>query len=150
MSIFRSHKAYTYYRQQHVTTYGQVFGLPIVVNVPQKGCTYRTLYETIVDHIKRYVNISQDGRTGDLFNLVVVNSYGSQEVQKLKDRNQLLKLTSKKERERGREFNTFFCLGQTYIGCDWVQEMKEKCYDVKAAEVSSTTILSYQTNPISL
>ena len=110
MSIFRSHKAYTYYGQQHVTTYGQVFGLPIVVNVPRKGCTYRTLYETIMDHIKRYVNISQDGRTGDLFNLVVVNSYGSQEVQKLKDGNQLLRLTSKKEREREREreFNTFF------------------------------------------
>ena len=107
MSIFRSH---TYYEQQQVTTtYAQLFGLPIVVKVPRKGCTYRTLYKTIMDHIKRYVNISQDGRTGDLFNLVVVNSYGSKETQKLKDGNQLLKLTSEREIERGEgEFNTFF------------------------------------------
>ena len=138
MSFFRSHKSYTYYGHQHVTTYGEVFGLPIVVNVPRKGCTYRTLYETIMNHIKRYVNISQDGRTSDLFSLVVVNSYGSQEVQKLKDGDQLLKLTSEREREN----LLSFCLGQTYIGCDWDQEMKEKCYDVKAAEVSTTTILS--------
>ena len=103
MSIFRSHTSYTYYKNQHVATYGQVFGLPIVINVPRKGCTYRTLYKTIMDHIKRYVNISQDGRTGDLFNLVVVNSYGSQKVQELIDGDKLHKLTSEREREGKRE-----------------------------------------------
>ena len=46
-------------------------------------------------------------------------------------------------RERGREkdrIKYLFCLGHTYVGCDWDQEMKEKCYDVKAAKVSTTTI----------
>ena len=45
------------------------------------------------------MNISQDSRTDDLFNLVIVNSDGSQEVQKLKDGDELLKLTSERERE---------------------------------------------------
>ena len=71
-----------------------MFGVPIVVNVPQKGCTYHTLYETIMNHIKRYVNISEDSRTYDLFNLVIVNSDGSQEVRKLKDGDELHTLTS--------------------------------------------------------
>ena len=110
MSFFRSLKPYTYYGQQHVSNYGQVFGLPIVVNVPRKGCTYRTLYETIMNHIKRYVNISEDSRTDDLFNLVIVNSYGSQEVQKLKDGDKLHKLTSERERERER-INYLFAIG---------------------------------------
>ena len=100
MSIFRSHTSYTYYGQQQVTSYSQVFGLPIVINVPRKGCTYRSLYKTIMDHIKRYVNISQDGRTGDLFNLVVINSYGSQKVQKLMDGDKLHKLMSEREGEK--------------------------------------------------
>ena len=55
-----------------------------------------------------------------------------------------------RERGRGKEkIKYLFCLGQTYIGCDWDQEMKEKCYDMKAAMVSTTTILSYQSNSIS-
>lgn len=38
----------------------------------------------------------EEEKNNDLFKLVVVNSYGSQEVQKLKDGDQLLKLTSKR------------------------------------------------------
>ncbi len=37
----------------------------------------------------------EEGKEMDLFQLVVVNSYGSQEVQKLKDNDQTLKLSSK-------------------------------------------------------
>ena len=31
-----------------------MFGLPIVVTVPRKGCTYRVLHDTITSHISRY------------------------------------------------------------------------------------------------
>ena len=74
----------------------------------------------------------------DLFRLVVVNSYGSQEVQRLQDNAAPLKLTS--------ELQLSYCLdaglsvlsvcsGQTYIACNWTTEMKEKCYDLETAEV---------------
>lgn len=46
-----------------MTTYGQVFGLPIVVTVPRKGCTYRTLYETILTQIDRCI-IKLDANKG--------------------------------------------------------------------------------------
>lgn len=39
-----------------MTSYGQVFGLPVIVTVPRKGCTYRMLYETISSQISRVVN----------------------------------------------------------------------------------------------
>lgn len=51
-----------------------------------------------------------------LFQLVVVNSYGSQEVQKL----ELAK--------------TYKLSGQTYIACDWQADVREKCYDKEIAE----------------
>ena len=76
-----------------MTTFVQVFGLPVVVTVSRKGCTYRTLYDTIMSQITRFV--SEVPKAGDLFNLVIVNSHGSQEVQKLKDNKEMLKLTSK-------------------------------------------------------
>jgi len=55
----------------------------------------------------------------DLFQLVVVNSYGSQEVQKLKDDDKNpLKLNS-----------------QTYIACEWQSDVKDKCYDLNVAQL---------------
>lgn len=48
-----------------MSTYGQVFGLPIVVTVPRKGCTYRTLYETIMGQINRYVTIPKEETNGE-------------------------------------------------------------------------------------
>ena len=82
-----------------MTTYGQVFGLPVVVTVSRKGCTYQALYDTIMSQITRFV--SEISKAGDLFNLVIVNSYGSQEVQKLKDNDEMLKLTSKDYNSNG-------------------------------------------------
>ena len=29
------------------------------------------------------------------------------------------------------------CVGQTYVACDWVSEVKEKCYDAELAEASN-------------
>ena len=92
-----------------MTTYGQVFGLPFVVTVSRKGCTYRALYDTIMSQITRFVSEtdSEDetdteiSKAGDLFNLVIVNSYGSKEVQKLKDNKEMLKLTSKDYNSNG-------------------------------------------------
>ena len=46
-----------------------------------------------MSQITRFV--SEVPKAGDLFNLVIVNSHGSQEVQKLKDNKEMLKLTSK-------------------------------------------------------
>ena len=82
-----------------MTTYGQEFGLPVVVTVSRKGCTYRALYDTIMSQITRFV--SKVPKARDLFNLVIVNSYGSQEVQKLKDNDEMLKLTSKDYNSNG-------------------------------------------------
>ena len=46
-----------------MTSYGQVFGLPIIVTVPRKGCTYRMLYETISSQISRVVLKPQKKKT---------------------------------------------------------------------------------------
>ena len=54
---FRVQKSYSYFSTKSTTTYGQVFGLPIVVTVPRGGCTYRQLYSTILDQTKRYVSV---------------------------------------------------------------------------------------------
>ena len=43
-----------------MTTYGQVFGLPVVITVPRKGCTYRTLYDAIISQIGRFVIKSEE------------------------------------------------------------------------------------------
>ena len=48
------------------------------------------------DEEKHKEEEEEENKNNDLFKLVVVNSYGSQEVQKLKDGDQLLKLTSKR------------------------------------------------------
>jgi hypothetical protein len=54
MREIKTHSSYSYYGGQKYTTYGQVFGLPIVVTVPRKGCTYKTLYDIICKQISRY------------------------------------------------------------------------------------------------
>ena len=41
------------------STYRSVFGLPLVVSVPRKGCSYQTLRCCILNHCTRYVKISQ-------------------------------------------------------------------------------------------
>jgi ubiquitin carboxyl-terminal hydrolase 4/11/15 len=200
MREIKTHSSYSYYGGQKYTTYGQVFGLPIVVTVPRKGCTYKTLYDIICKQISRYtlggeqeqemekvienddsqepveemecevtvepepsddtsavskevtppvdneeeltsesssakgqedegsaaVNEQQKDKNNDkmdadkqeMFKMVIVNSYGSQEVQKLTANSaQTLKLTS-----------------QTYIACDWDSDVKEKCYDISKAD----------------
>jgi ubiquitin carboxyl-terminal hydrolase 4/11/15 len=53
-----------------------------------------------------------------MFQLVVVNSYGSQDIKKLPNDDSVLRLTS-----------------QTYVACDWTTEVKDKCYDTEAATV---------------
>ena len=51
---FREAQAYTYSSK---STYGSVFGLPLVVSVPRKGCSYQTLRSCILKHCTRYVKI---------------------------------------------------------------------------------------------
>ncbi|XP_019850806.1 PREDICTED: ubiquitin carboxyl-terminal hydrolase 4-like isoform X2 [Amphimedon queenslandica] len=152
----REIKRYTsasYFSQKHMTTYGQVFGLPVVVTVPRIGCKYRSLYNVIMSQITRMVikpeREKEEKNTGakksneivetntmpiesnndsdeagelkrdkkcDLFRLVICNSYGSQEITRLEDDDEFIKLSS-----------------QTYIGCDWEFEDKEAFYNVKEA-----------------
>ena len=45
--LSRSTKSY-YYGSSKTSTYGTVFGLPIIITVPRKGCTYSSLYDIIV------------------------------------------------------------------------------------------------------
>ena len=103
----RVQKSYSYFSKPASTTYGQVFGLPIVVTVPREGCTYRYLYSAIIRRTSRYILqqktddeekmecIGKDRETNvDLFKLIMVNSYGSQEVQQLNDDDTKLILTS--------------------------------------------------------
>ena len=82
----------------------------------------------------------------DLFKLVVVNSYGSQEVQKLNpEQDHLLKLTSVCNITFVLSVCVCACVcvvlkfsvvGQTYISCDWEVDIKEKYYDLQRADVS--------------
>ena len=48
-----------------MTTYGQVFGLPVVVTVSRKGCTYRALYDTIMSQITRFVIKPEKEKKGE-------------------------------------------------------------------------------------
>jgi uncharacterized UBP type Zn finger protein len=114
MREIKTHSSYSYYGGQKYTTYGQVFGLPIVVTVPRAGCTYSALYDTIRKQMNRYVRRADQDI---LFEMNIINSYGSQEVQKLNaNSEQILQLTS-----------------NTYIGCDWETDMKDNCYDIQKA-----------------
>eukprot|EP00731_Ephydatia_muelleri_P021821 Em0014g412a len=58
-----------------------------------------------------------DGGERDLFQLKVVNSYGSQDVNTLNDDGKPIRLSS-----------------QTYIACDWSETTKQDCYDSTVAE----------------
>lgn len=90
----------------------------------------------------------------DLFRLVVVNSYGSQEVQRLKDDDSIpLKLGSEsmcvlreEEGGGGGELITvlYICSvavssDQTYIACEWQTDVKDECFDVQKATVRNLT-----------
>ena len=74
-----------------MSTYGQVFGLPIVVTVPRKGCTYRTLYETIMGQIKRYVTIPKEETNGESKEKESDKEEGKQEEGQQKDEGEILK-----------------------------------------------------------
>ena len=100
----------------------------------------------------------------DLFRLVVVNSYGSQEVQRLKDDDSIpLKLGSEwmcvlREEGEGvgeggervwdwREVDCSFYIcsvavssDQTYIACEWQTDVKDECFDVQRATVRNLTL----------
>ena len=101
----------------------------------------------------------------DLFRLVVVNSYGSQEVQRLKDDDSIpLKLGSEwmcvlREEGEGvlraegervwdwREVDCSFYIcsvvvssDQTYIACEWQTDVKDECFDVQKATVRNLTL----------
>ena len=104
------------------------------------------------------------GEEEDLFRLVVVNSYGSQEVQRLKDDDSIpLKLGSEwmcvlREEGEGvgeggervwdwREVDCSFYIcsvvvssDQTYIACEWQTDVKDECFDVQRATVRNLTL----------
>lgn len=147
----------------------QLFGLPIVVTVPLKGCRYHTLYETILNQTKQYVKkpcdieVKQEKKRGNdckiisllypcvlisiifsiidtldektLFKLVVLEPNGTTVIKQLSNGDQLLHLTS--ERLYCGILNSSY-LGNTYIGCEWEQHMKDKYYDVVSAMVRTT------------
>ncbi|XP_064398355.1 ubiquitin carboxyl-terminal hydrolase 15-like isoform X3 [Halichondria panicea] len=110
------------YSPNKSSRYFILFGFPIIVYVPADA-TYRTLYTAVVITMRRYVKLLSEvqehvsvetGETEkDLFQLTVVNCYGSQDIKKLVDDPQTpLQLS-----------------GSTYIACDWDQEVKEQCYN---------------------
>ena len=94
----------------------------------------------------------------DLFRLVVVNSYGSQEVQRLKDDDSIpLKLGSEwmcvwgEEEEEWREVDWItghsICYlaapsDQTYIACEWQTDVKDEYFDLQTAMVRNLTLFS--------
>ena len=61
----RHHTSNSYFGHKQVTTYGQVFGLPVVVTVSRKGCTYRALYDTIMSQITRFVIKPEKEKKGE-------------------------------------------------------------------------------------
>ena len=42
-----------------------MFGLPVVVTVSRKGCTYRALYDTIMSQITRFVIKPEKEKKGE-------------------------------------------------------------------------------------
>ena len=113
---------------------------------------------------RRYVKTRAEGKAArepDLFRLVVVNSYGSQEVQRLKDDDSIpLKL--------GREWMCVLRGGggsmwggegggvdwitglhisylavpsdQMYIACEWQTDVKDEYFDLQTATVCNLTM----------
>ena len=91
----------------------------------------------------------KQGEEEDLFRLVVVNSYGSQEVQRLKDDDSIpLKLGSEwivcVDGGGGVITVLYICSvavssGQTYIACEWQTDVKDECFDVQKATVRNLT-----------
>lgn len=82
-----------------------LFGRPFIISI--KDTNYDTVYEAIIQQLRRYMKIpssdeesdTDEGvaeceRTSNMFSLTLVNSYGSLEIERL-DRNKLVKLTNK-------------------------------------------------------
>ncbi|XP_064399096.1 ubiquitin carboxyl-terminal hydrolase 4-like [Halichondria panicea] len=69
--------------------------------------------EEATNNEEKSEEVNKDKGERDLFRLMVVNSYGSQDIKKLTD-------DPKK---------TLLLSGSTYIACDWEEEVREKCYN---------------------
>ncbi|RWS30757.1 hypothetical protein B4U80_07215 [Leptotrombidium deliense] len=125
-----------YFREVKADENTSLFGRPMIVNVAESS--YDSLCEAISVNIKQFMKMPSDDEESDtdegvaecertdLFSLIVVNNYGSLDIEKL-DRSKPVKLTRK-----------------TYIAVDFSSALKEKYYDEKEAE--STLKITVQRN----